>query len=226
MFNQLLLEKVKQTESFQTGEYHQSILDVCYDEWQNGEYESYSEMIRGSAKKYGELTYFAIAAGKHNQQVCNGGHYQYWDNRYASLEGSFMSSPLPDDREIHDEMIRIGKKYGFHELSLFTEIVFNIYDNLETDFCDCDECEGMGEVEEEYDCEECNGEGCDECEGMGIVVEDETCGSCGGEGYDESEGCVVNGDELDTAFYKVNNRYMEILNIYFHRHLLMSDRKA
>jgi hypothetical protein len=51
-----------------------------------------------------------ILVGKYNQQVCNGGHRQYYDNGYSDGEGGFNSERDPD-MPLHYFMIELFSGY-------------------------------------------------------------------------------------------------------------------
>lgn len=59
---------------------HQKILNIGYNLWKDG---SYKDAIMQVEEEYGEFIACMILLGKYNQQVCNGGHRQYYSNGYA-----------------------------------------------------------------------------------------------------------------------------------------------
>lgn len=63
---------------------HQIILDIGYTKWQNDpSIETYSDMLNNMTEKYGLFSNVMIHLGKLNQQVCNGGFIQYYNNGYS-----------------------------------------------------------------------------------------------------------------------------------------------
>jgi len=66
--------------------YHQAILNVCYYKWQHEPEWTYSDMLDYAKETYGDIARFAVLVGKLNQQVCNGGFLQYFDNGYAAVD--------------------------------------------------------------------------------------------------------------------------------------------
>lgn len=104
--------------SFQEGDYWQAVLNIGYDMWQKNPDRSigYSDMLSWVRVEYGEFAKFCILIGKYNQQVCNGGHYQYWDNRYAGDD--------EDDFTLHKEMIEYLGMSGL----IYTSLGRKVYD--------------------------------------------------------------------------------------------------
>lgn len=73
---------------------HQTLMNINYKWWQEQEEDTdaeYKDMIEYAASEYGFIVAGLILAGKYNQQVCNGGHYQYYDNAFADGVGGCMS---------------------------------------------------------------------------------------------------------------------------------------
>lgn len=65
----------------------QTIMDACYDQWEENKDWKYKDMLAYAHIKYGKVAKFLVMAGNYNCQVCNGGHQQYFDNGYASNGG-------------------------------------------------------------------------------------------------------------------------------------------
>ena len=80
---------------------HQAIMNIAYDEYdkwlkkeneqrlEEGKFKqpwTYTNLLSYVETNYGSLAEFAVLIGKYNQQVCNGGHEQYWYNSYASID--------------------------------------------------------------------------------------------------------------------------------------------
>jgi len=84
-----ILKSEEASEDWNKGEYHQAILDVCYEAWNLKENEAwdYKDLINHARFTYGEFAEFIVLAGKTNQQVTNGGFDQLFANGYASGEG-------------------------------------------------------------------------------------------------------------------------------------------
>lgn len=202
------------TESFQKGDIHQAILDIAYDDWQQKEKMGirwgYQNMIEAVDKEFGEEFGMLILLGKYNQQVCNGGHIQYFDNGYASNGGGCMQKHGADI-QLHNVLRDRAPEYIPHTVKhIGTVLVI------------------MNKFEVEIDEERMVDETCDECNGSGMVyvtdeeteIEDtDTCSCCGGTGSVEVDnqdyGCVTNNDilsELDTKYYEVESEFMESLN--------------
>lgn len=179
---------------------HQAILDVAYDDWQKAENWSYSYMLDNAELKYGELAKLAVLIGKYNQQVCNGGHSQYWGNGYASrFTDGFAGNH--EEAELHIILMDLFSKYGLRVNTKNGEDVYSIMDKF------------LFATNEDSTCYECSGRG-------GYDNYDETgeynfeeCFQCGGSGAD-SDG-IGSTDHLDTDYYKVSDEWMEELEKFF-----------
>lgn len=123
------------------GGLHQTILNLIYDEGESLKPWSYASLINLAVKKYGKLAALAILVGKYNQQVENGGHYQYFDNNYAGgysdgfaeehvMMIGLMEKFLPAIKRIAvkvpEEVLRI-----MHQFSVVEEVS----DDEDGDFC-------------------------------------------------------------------------------------------
>ena len=195
-----LLNQPAASSSIADGDYHQAILDVGYEAWQSpmGRQWSYADMVNHAAVTYGEAAKLFILFGKFNQQVTNGGHFQYYDNGYTSLTkkgGFFRSARFDMDMELHKELIRLFKEYklqmlpkGDAVLSILQDLQINLDDDqFITEYCHC---------RDDKDCECTNG-----------VLE-----------YDNSDyGSVNNLSELhrlDTRYYEVAEEFMQNLSTH------------
>lgn len=207
---------------------HQSLLELGYSQWQKEGHDwSYSDMITWVTKTYGTLVAFAILVGKYNQQVCNGGHVQYFDNGYGG------GTPGNPDFEIplHQQLVRYMAEFGFAEHpvnAIMVALEFDVVPEDEYEIYDCCTCGGDGDAV--FDCEACDttGDDCNECEGAGKLSE--TCEECGGDG--EIEECIANrGDicnegelnALDDRYYRVCDAWMVELEAFFRTHLNIDD---
>lgn len=166
---------------YRRGDEWQAILNVAYDYWQaqpEGIDFGKSNMI-GFAHSVDPLYALAILLGKYNQQVFNGGHIQYFDNGYASIDGKGF---MYDHQEIHmhefmvSEFERLLKPYLnvpavrnvyriIHDLEL---VEIDEYDEEYGKFITCPDCNGEGNVPS-YSCD-CGDDDYCECES-----ECETC---------------------------------------------------
>jgi len=63
----------------------QKLMDEAYEIWQKEENEkwSFEDFIINVRDTLGDLHYFAVISGKMNQQVENGGWFQWHDNEYS-----------------------------------------------------------------------------------------------------------------------------------------------
>jgi len=190
------------TNSSTDGEFHQSILDVGYNWWQDNssDVKSYDDMIYKMEREFGYKFALLILLGKYNQQVGNGGHIQYFDNGYASVDGGSFGEHK--DIELHNQMIEWFKKAGLDDTNTGKNIYDimlesgEIFEDMTGDDEMCDECNGDGEIEE--DCYECGGSGqildnCPECDGEG-EIDGKECSECGGSGEFEIDCPECGGD--------------------------------
>jgi hypothetical protein len=84
-------------------------MNIMYEQWQTQNATSYNDILNWFETTYGSLAKFAVLIGKYNQQVCNGGHIQYFDNGYADGKGGFMSDHDPSI-PLHKELIKFFTK--------------------------------------------------------------------------------------------------------------------
>ena len=128
----------------------QRLLNLGYNEWQKPEHKSwhYADMVDWVAETYGDIAKFFVLIGKYNQQVCNGGHIQYFDNGYADGDGGCFSDH-DEDIALHTEMVQLFEQLGLRQTPIGNrvhEVIgrFRIEKATEDEFsCDEDE-EGCG----------------------------------------------------------------------------------
>jgi len=168
---------------------HQSILNAAYAMWQDetNNIHSYQEMLEAVQTKYGELARIAVQLGKYNQQVCNGGHLQYFYNGYGSAGNDECA-----DSDLHEDLIIYLKASEITDVPLAEEVL-KIADAAFPEY-----------DEDRYVEEECYDEEDDE-----YYMEQ----------VDNQEyGSVINDAALavaDTAYYKINEEWMENLEAFF-----------
>lgn len=176
---------------------HQAIMNVAYDDWQREDNDwGYADMLENAKENYGELAMFAVLVGKYNQQVCNGGHSQYWDNGYASAATDGFGSSH-DDAELHITLMDLLSKYGFRVNTKHGEAVYNIMKKF------------LNAAEENGSCYECDGEG----EFYEDDADNEECFACRGTGVDESQ--IGYTDNLDTDYYEISDEWEAELEKFF-----------
>jgi len=162
----------------------QSILNVGYAQWKLNDTWLYSDMIE-FVKNVDEKFALAILVGKYNYQVNNGGHIQYFDNGYASID--------ENDKELHELMVELFEKY------LKFDSVLNILKEFKLDTQYCYDCDGEGSF---YEVDEETGE-----------EEEEQCWTCNGTGQSQDM-TVVNNEDLDDKYYKVNDKFIEYMETW------------
>ncbi len=173
---------------------HQFILDVGYEWWQNQTGAYYSDMIRYMVKTYGVFAGLMILVGKLNQQVCNGGWLQYYDNDYAG-GSSINNYKKIFDHPLHNSIIASLEQYEFLILKLSEED-----QRLITMFIEC--CKTFNDLEIDTD----------------EKIEDEEYDEETGETYYEmidnpGYGEFVNKPKLqrlDTEYYEFNDELMMV----------------
>lgn len=170
--------------------------------------------------------------GNYHYQVNNGGHYQYFDNGYASTEnidkGCFSKKVI--DCDIHKEMIALVEKY--FPTNTYTTYFINILSTFLTTIqeVDCEMCGGNGFIEEEVDCEMCGGNGfveedceCLDCHGEGTIKDESECWMCHGEGSIKDDYEVVDSDFIDKQYYEIEDKILQIFNQVIYEWLTTND---
>ncbi|WP_295021137.1 hypothetical protein [Sulfurimonas sp.] len=113
---------LQRTDDIEEDGYHQVILNIMYEHWQDNA-GSYKDTLEWYKNEYGELAQFAILIGKYNQQVCNGGHIQYFDNGYADGKSGFAKQHDPDS-PLHQTLTVLFSQSGLRDNT--STAVFNI----------------------------------------------------------------------------------------------------
>lgn len=126
-------------EDFSKGDVHQGIINIAYEEYKHNTYDEFLSKIE---EKYGQLTYFCILLSNYNAQVCNGGHLQYFDNRYASSGTKLFGKNRNID--IHDDFVKLFKELEFDEILPLGEKAYDVISNFDIDYF-------RDEDDEEYD---------------------------------------------------------------------------
>ena len=166
--------------------YHQTILNIMYKHWQKDDVNmSYTEILEWFKNEYGELGTFAVQIGKYNQQVCNGGHFQYYHNGYTGDIDEY-SSDIP----LHKQLVVLMSKSELkNETSLqLLKLLDELYIEVDT---------------EQYLEEELTDE-------FGDIVIDEYENT----NYMEIINSQMLNN-FDNEYYKINDKFMEILEQYF-----------
>lgn len=184
---------------------HQAVLDAGYSAWQKPENAKwqYADMVDEAEKTFGEMAKLLILLGKFNQQVCNGGHIQYYDNGYASGTTSGMGKETDTDLFLHQEMISLFERshlgllpHGGQVLDILKGFRI-VIDTERSVTCTCGECGGSGEYE------------------------DEKCFECGGSGQCEEDNENYQGidnkyelEQLDDRYYEITDAWMTEVEAY------------
>lgn len=177
-------------------DYHQTILNIGYKWWQEQGSCSYYEMIKAMSLKYGFLFGGLILIGKYNQQVCNGGHTQYYYNGFADGSGNCMNNP-DFEHPLHKDLIfwlkeLIARKEEYQIDGEDLEILYEVKD-IVVDFMNLP-IDTEEEIEEEiWDDEE----------------DDYILDIYPNNDYGQMDS--MDADKLDKRFYKVNKKLMDFL---------------
>ena len=178
---------------------HQDLLTIAYADWQSAGDWSYADMLKNTREKYSELVEFAVLIGKYNQQVCNGGHLQYWDNGYAGAgSGAFC---YPTDAVLHERLIELFNKFEFNKLKFGNAVYVGLMSFLQSAKLpgDCYECHGAG--------------GWDESDDDGGNPWFDECGNCGGSGDDDTN--IEDVSHLDSAYFDVSSEWEAAMEKFF-----------
>lgn len=189
--------------------YHQGLMNHAYEKWES------NESMANWFNSLSEIEQYAVAAGKFNQQVENGGISQWIFNDYAKIMcGKLINFLyiLPENettniiKDFINPLFDFGIKYNWGEGEVEYETV------------ECPDCDGSGKVE----CKSCFGddEECSICYGEGEVE----CSDCDGYGTIENEIYIdnmenltneIDFDEIDTKYYEINKEFLEICENFF-----------
>ncbi|MEA2019047.1 MAG: hypothetical protein U9N59_11420, partial [Campylobacterota bacterium] len=177
----------KNKESITTDGYHQSIMNIMYKYWQQKDVNmNYDEITNWFKNEYGELAQFAVLIGKYNQQVTNGGHIQYYFNRYSGIEEDETRAVL----NLHKTLVTLLNKSKLKD-----EISLQVFKILEEFYIELDE-ERYIEEEVYNDEGDMNIEEYDNPNYLEIINTD-----------------MLN--QFDLAYYKINDKFIEVLELYF-----------
>jgi hypothetical protein len=201
---QKIKDKIKEDNS---SDLHQSLLNIGYNWWNENKVKelSYGDMINHVEKEYGEFVACMILLGKYNQQVCNGGHSQYYNNGYADgLGGCFSERDF--SHPLHKKIIKFIKNLEPKEEIeiLLRNKLYVILNSFQDAHIDTDE--KIWEQEEYYDEEE------EEYQNEEVEVNNDDYGQ------------FINYDlirKLDDDYYKINDYllvwYNKLISNYLYR---------
>ncbi|QOY53033.1 hypothetical protein [Candidatus Sulfurimonas baltica] len=182
-------EVIKRASEIKEDGYHQAILNIMYEEWQQREATSYKEILEWYKQEFGNIAKFAVLIGKMNQQVTNGGFIQYYHNGYCDGKSGYANEH-DIDLPLHQELVML-----FSQSELSDEASLEVFKILQEFHIDIDTDETVEE------------DGYDENEEYYIDIVD-----------NENYGAVVNSEylsKLDNAYYEICDEFMEVLEQYF-----------
>ena len=184
--DKLKQEVLKRVKKYDEYDYHQTIMNIMYEHWQKEDVKmNYREILEWFELEYGVLARFAVQIGKYNQQVCNGGHFQYYHNGFM---GDTNSEEI--DISLHQELVVMLNKSELKDdtsLKVF-KILQELYIEIDNDCY----------VEEAVEDEDGN-----------IVYEDVE-----NDNYMSIVNTDMLSN-FDKEYYKANDEFMEILEKYF-----------
>jgi len=170
---------------------HQKIMNVAYDKWDDKQtMGDWFDKLLPIEKK-------AVALGKLNQQVCNGGFAQWFDNGYSGVMFDVVKYAINimPKTETVEELKRILIKFeNVMENNNWGE---GSYTEMEDESCYT--CDGTGET---FDDDEDDYVTCDECDGSG-TVECEVQYFHSDEVFDDLRNLGI-----DDEFYKINEQFL------------------
>lgn len=201
-------------------DYHQTIMNIAYDHlnsledpnklhtynvegWRPNRPWSHSLLCWSTKGAFGELAEFAVMIGKYNQQVCNGGHHQYWWNHYAS------DNDITEDIYLHIKLEELFEAFTVDieseiELSDEDRYILRTVSNIMSNFKEFLELKpryvGKNFISDEY--------------GEIYEFDSEEESSDFGE---ITENCKYGWDKLDGEYYQVNEKLMNLLEMYFNK---------
>lgn len=154
-----------------------------------------------------EIEKFAVAAGKFNYQVEDGGWGQWMFNGFMKDTTEILVEFLP----------MLPQTEGVKVVKDFIDRLYALAEKHEWG-----EGEYLSDEVEEYGCDECGGDGTNYNE---ETEEWEDCEECGGEGYFEEDKYVAHADELykavdpansfDDLYYSVKKDFLASCNEFF-----------
>jgi hypothetical protein len=124
-----VLQALEGNASLKEQDFHQALLDICYDKWreEGNQSLSYQDITTWARIEFGIFVEFMLLAGKYNQQVCNGGHSQYIFNGYAGTGNNWYEEDGDEpDLTLHFRMCELMDELKFNRTVLGRRIV-NIY---------------------------------------------------------------------------------------------------
>ncbi len=182
-------------------DYHQKLMNQAYEKWFTDK-DGRSEPMKVWFKKLTDLEKDAVALGKFNQQVCNGGFSQWVGNGYMKVQFVQLQQAIIRLPEC-EVVIAVNEILNkFEEIAQNNEWGEGSY--TENNPEECCECNGTGYIEskedEEVSCEYCNdGEvDCDE----DIFYEDQLCED-------------LHSHDLDSKYYKLDQEFLKVCEEYF-----------
>ena len=126
--DKLKQEVLKRKDEIAKDGYHQTIMNIMYEYWQQEDVNmDYTQILEWLKKEYGELAEFAVLIGKYNQQVCNGGHFQYYHNGYAGDIDEYNSDiPLHKNLVILLSKTKLKDEISLQVLKLLDELYIEL----------------------------------------------------------------------------------------------------
>ena len=109
-------------------------MDAAYKEYKSNTRDEFLSTVK---TKYGLIPYFCVLLGNYNYQVSNGGHFQYFDNGYASSNSRGFGGKYTNiDR--HEELILLFKELDLENILTFGKKAYDVISSFDID-CVIDE---------------------------------------------------------------------------------------
>lgn len=143
------INKIKEDLKANLTNYHDAIVDLCYDEWSKNKDWSYGDMVCYAGITYGSFAKLLVYLSVYDSQVCNGGHQQYFDNGYASDGGGCFAEHDTKHLRFHNCMINLCNQFGFNNTEMgkaFLEIQIKFKSLLRTNEFE----DGLDELDSQY----------------------------------------------------------------------------
>jgi len=191
----------KQIEKPPKNGYHQEIMDKAYKNWdKNVDGTGRGESMESWFRRLTDLQKDAVAIGKFNQQVCNGGFSQWCYNGYMAVEFDQLKQAL--NRLPQEEVVKKIKEIliQFEEIAQRNEWGEGSY--KETEYEECMECNGSGTIYE-------NGENIDcDCNDGQYEYEEKHM-------YIDELSRELRSENLDDKYYNEEEEFLKVCEEYF-----------
>jgi len=181
--------------------YHQEIMDGAYDKWQKDALSGPIPM-KVWFESLSEIEKDAVALGKFNQQVTNGGFIQWTQNGYVKVQFERLQQALM--RLSQEEVVEKVRALliEFEEIAERKEWGEGEY--TETEYETCEDCDGSGYIQDE-DGEDIS---CYNCDNGETEYEKEYY-------YSDELNDELSDANLDDKYYELDEEFLKVCEEYF-----------